>query len=162
MLCESPLGTLSAEESCEWERSMIPRPPLHRITRTADFHLIDGSGTIFVARAFELAHACLVEFLATQQLGLERMLRSEVAPMPIVQAQCDFHAPLRAGETVGVELRCEKVGDTSITLEFTARVDGAPRFTVRQVHVTIDPTTGRPITVPDAIRQAFASPRATV
>lgn len=136
---------------------MIPRPPLHQHAALADLHLIDGSGTIFVGRAFELAHACLAGFLAHQSLGLERMLHNEVAPMPIVQAQCDFHAQVRIGERIDIELRCEKIGDTSITLEFTARVNGVPRFTVRQVHVTIDRAGGRPITVPDALRRAFAS-----
>ncbi len=141
---------------------MIPRPPIHRISRLADFHMIDGSGTIFVARAFELAHACLAEFLAAHNLGLDRMTRGETAPMPIVQAQCDFHAPLRVGEQIELELRCEKIGETSLTIECTARVHGAIRFTVRQVHVTIDSATGRPITVPAVIRQAFSPTRATV
>lgn len=140
--------------------TMIPKPPLHTYELLLNLHMVDASGTIFVGRAFEVAHACLAEFLAAANLGLDRMIRGEIEVAPIVHARCDFRAPTRVGERLVVELRCEKIGDTSFTLEFRACVNGEIRFIVSQVHVVIDAATKQPVSVPVAIRQALASPHA--
>jgi acyl-CoA thioesterase FadM len=76
--------------------------------------------------------------------------------LPLVHAEADFHAPIRLGQEVHVDLTLASTGTSSfrVTSRLTA-ADGTPFATVRTVHVCVAPRTLRPIPLPDAMRSAF-------
>jgi acyl-CoA thioester hydrolase len=87
-----------------------------------------------------------------------------VHTLPVILAaiQVDFRSPIQFGESVGIGTRVDWIGTTSLSMshQMTADADGTDERVVADastVLVAYDYEGERPIRVPDAWREAFAS-----
>jgi acyl-CoA thioesterase FadM len=74
---------------------------------------------------------------------------------PAVNVTVDLLSPMRMEDDVSIAIT-PVFGDTSITFEATGAVDGTTTFTGSLTMVFVDTTTDEPVTIPEAIRDAFA------
>lgn len=73
-------------------------------------------------------------------------------------AACDYLGSARFEDTIHIEARVTKIGNTSITSQFEIRSDdGQPLARATLTSVCVDPTTRRKARVPDTFRNAVAS-----
>jgi acyl-CoA thioester hydrolase len=77
----------------------------------------------------------------------------------VVETSCSFHRPLSFPDTVDAALRVAKIGNSSVAYEIALfrRDDEIPAATGRFVHVWVDRSTQRPVSVPPRIREALAA-----
>ena len=123
------------------------------------FHEVDRAGVLFFAHLFRHAHDAYEAWLASRGVTLGELAEGRPCRLPLVHAEADYLAPLRHGEEIGVTLAVEVVGDSSFTLACELRgPDGGLRARVRTVHVAVDPTTERPMSLPVSLREVLASP----
>jgi 1,4-dihydroxy-2-naphthoyl-CoA hydrolase len=120
------------------------------------FHDVDAAGIVFFARIFQYAHDAYEVWLRSVGFPLDSPFLERDYGLPLVHAEADFHAPIRLGQEVHVDLTLASTGTSSfaVTSRLTAS-DGTPLATVRTVHVCVAPRTLRPIPLPDAMRSAF-------
>jgi acyl-CoA thioester hydrolase len=75
----------------------------------------------------------------------------------VVETSCRYLAEIGPGDVPVLGIRLEKAGTSSIRYEvgfFTG--DTGPAAIARFVHVYVDPTTRRPVPIPDVVRDALA------
>ena len=78
--------------------------------------------------------------------------------MPLLAAaELNYRAPIEWPASISVELSCERLGNSSITIGHRIVDPKNPQklyCDCRTVLVWADPTTGKPVPLPDAIRKA--------
>ncbi len=113
----------------------------------------DPAGVVFYPRLIMLAHEVVENLIRHSAIGWNAWFASPTYAVPIRRSEADFFRPMAAGQRFTARAKVEKVGETSVTfaVEFTSdQSEVAAR--VRTVHVFIDKLTGKPMTLPDAIR----------
>jgi YbgC/YbaW family acyl-CoA thioester hydrolase len=120
------------------------------------FHDVDSAGIVFFARIFEYAHDAYEIWLRGIGYPLDPPFHERDYGLPLVHAEADFQAPIRLGQEVRVDLSLTSIGTSSfkVSSRLTGH-DGVDLATVRTIHVCVDPKTGRPIPLPEAMRTAF-------
>jgi acyl-CoA thioester hydrolase len=114
----------------------------------------DASGRIHYTAAFRYFEAA--EWELFRQAGIFLRGHEKTFGFPRVSVSATFHIPLYADDELAVHIRPERVGTTSITFalevfrEQTLCISG----TVTSVFIGDQ---GRPIPVPEPIRQAFTT-----
>ena len=114
----------------------------------------DASGRIHYTAAFRYFEAA--EWELFRRAGIPLRGHQETFGFPRVSVSATFHAPLYADDEIAVHIRPERVGTTSITfaLEVFHEEILCISGTVTSVFIGDQ---GRPIAVPEPIRQAFAA-----
>ena len=74
--------------------------------------------------------------------------------MPRVSVHCDYHAPARLDDLLSIEVRLERVGNTSFTLKFDVYRGSGEEYVAqgRFVIATVSRTSFKPVRVPDELR----------
>ncbi len=98
---------------------------MYGYTTPVRFSDVDHAGIVYYPRFFHFFH------LAFEELWRERMgphayrelLDRDRVGFPAVRAECDFHAPLRFGDSARIELGISRMGGKSI--DFRYRVSNA-------------------------------------
>lgn len=82
--------------------------------------------------------------------------------MPRVSVHCDFHAPARLDDLLSIEVKLERMGNTSFTLGFdTVRdSDGEHVAEGSFVIATVSRTSFKPIRVPERVREMLEALKA--
>ena len=120
------------------------------------FHEVDSAGIVFFARIFQYAHHAYEAWMRAIGFPLEPPPPGQGYGLPLVHAEADYHAPIRLGEDVHIELGLVSVGTTSFTLRAElSSVTGTRFATVTTVHVCIDWATGLPCLLPDGFRRVL-------
>lgn len=83
---------------------------------------------------------------------------SGVGPI-LASVKCDYKIPLTYPDTIDVGTRVAALGNSSIRMEQTvvSRKHGAQAAWVESTIVVLDYAAGRPVRVPDAVREAIAA-----
>ncbi len=116
----------------------------------------DEAGFLFFGSQFRFAHAALEEFLAHLGLPIAEVLRQRSTLYPVVHAEADYRAPLRAGDRLSVRVCVRALGERSFTLGYRlVLADGREAGSVATVHAALDLATGASCCLPDAVRDAF-------
>jgi 1,4-dihydroxy-2-naphthoyl-CoA hydrolase len=122
------------------------------------FHEIDRAGIVYFATIFQYCHEAYEDLLVELVGNLEEFFRTKDWGLPLVHAEADYAQPLRLGDRVKISLRPARVGERSVTYEYTLtdEATGAPRATVRLVHacITVPGFASRPL--PDDVRAGLA------
>ncbi|MGE5505281.1 MAG: acyl-CoA thioesterase [Actinomycetota bacterium] len=114
----------------------------------------DPAGILYTPRVFDYCTEALEGFY-------REVLKSEWITMnrqhnmgsPMVHVSCDFLAPMPPALELGVEVRLEKLGTSSLTYVFTGRGrDGTEHFRARYVACITDFAAGKAIPLPAPIR----------
>ncbi len=122
----------------------------HKVT--VRLHHTDAAGVLFYGRLFELVQEALEEALGTGGLPLGELLRDGGFRLPVVHAEADYTAPVRAGDVLEVRLTFE-AGDRSLRV-VADFVDPSGRkvAAARVVHAAVAAATGTAAPLPDAVR----------
>jgi acyl-CoA thioester hydrolase len=77
--------------------------------------------------------------------------------LPVIEAHCEYRQGARYDDDVEIRTRAKKLSPVRVQFDYEAirRADGARLATGHTVHATID-LKGRPIRMPDRVRDLFA------
>ncbi len=115
----------------------------------------DASLRIHYTAMFRFFEAAETEFMRSLGFTGERFQEMGV-DRPRVNVSCDFKTQIRHDELLDISVQVARIGNTSVTLGFTAtREDGAVGASGSVTFVTISPTDGVPFPVPPELRQAL-------
>ena len=115
----------------------------------------DASQRIHFTAMFRYFETAEQEFF--RSLGLNyTSLQDLGVDIPRVSAECNYTAPITYNEMLDIEVRIERVGNSSVTLDYAARrEDGVVGANGRVTFCSVDRTTGRTIPLPQELRKAL-------
>ena len=73
---------------------------------------------MFFSRAFEFCHSAYEEWVAGFNLNNNYFNHPEIA-VPLIHTEADYLKPIKPGETITIEIKVEKIGGSSFTLNYT-------------------------------------------
>lgn len=114
----------------------------------------DATGVLYFNQLQRLALEAFEDFLISKQLPLREILEKKNFLMPIVRAESDFTAPLRIGDEVAIEVAIDKVGISSLSMQY-AFYDAMRALPVGKaliVHVCVDRATFQKIPLPEELQ----------
>jgi 4-hydroxybenzoyl-CoA thioesterase len=120
----------------------------------------DPAGIIFYPTYFRWMDAATWAFMGSVGYGPKRM-REEHLAMPLVGADCQFHAPAQHGDRCEVRSRIARFGGKSFVVEHdVVRSDGTALARGRETrvwgrHVDGPGTRMRGETIPEELKQRF-------
>lgn len=114
---------------------------------------VDANAHVFNARYLVYVDDALTDLLDEAGLGFEEDDRGG-ALMVLARTEIDFRSEAVIGDTLATTVRLEVIGNTSITFGFEIVEEGSGRQVAegKEVYVTIDTETRRPIPVPEEVR----------
>jgi YbgC/YbaW family acyl-CoA thioester hydrolase len=121
----------------------------------AKLHDIDAAGAMFFASYFRLAHDAYEDFMTAIGFGLPALIR-QGQTLPLVHSSADFLQPVRHGDSLQIQVRIARIGDTSFSIDYLFVTDqGLQAARLQTRHVLINPENRRPLTLPEPLRQAL-------
>jgi len=116
----------------------------------------DPAGYVFFPRFFEKFQAAVEDwFNIALQVDYAGIVLNHGVGLPTAHTECTFKKPCRLGEILDLSVRLMKVGSTSLTVEFIGSVAGEQRLRAQSVLVFINLEDGKPVTIPDDLREKF-------
>jgi len=126
---------------------------------TVRYFECDQQGVVFNMWYLGYFDEALGTFLAEGGLSYPELIRSGV-DVQLVHSEIDWAGPLRWGEEAVVEVRLERLGTTSLTLQFAVRAGTRPVATGRTVYVTVATDGSGKVPVPPVVAAAVGAPAA--
>ncbi len=85
-----------------------------------------------------------------------REMEADGIQLPVIEAHCEYRQGARYDDDVEIRTRAQRLSPVRIQFDYEAiRVDGVRLATGHTVHATID-RDGRPVRMPDRVRDLFA------
>lgn len=113
----------------------------------------DEAGFVFFGSYLRFAQAALEEFLAHVGLPVAQILSRRATLYPVVHAEVDCRAPLKAGDRFAVQVSVLALGERSFTLGYRlVLADGREAGSARTVHAALDPATGASCPLSEEVR----------
>ena len=126
-------------------------------TMTVRFRDTDVQGHVYFGTYFEFCDEAYSAYMRALGMPWQDMVASGV-DMFYANATCDYRGSARFEDTIHIETRVARIGETSVTAEFTIRDDAHELLaTAKLTSVCVDPATRKKVRVPDAYRQAVAA-----
>jgi len=118
------------------------------------FSHCDPAGYVFFPRFFEMLNAVCEDWF-TEQLGqnFSQMIIRQKIGQPTAYTECQFIKPCLLGENLDLAIILDRFGTSSLHLRFIGSVDGEVRLVARSVQVVISLNDGRPVPIPDGLRE---------
>lgn len=118
------------------------------------FSHCDPAGYVFFPRFFEMLQAVCEDWF-TDRLGenFSEMIIQHRIGQPTAYTECQFIKPVVLGENLDLAIILDKFGTSSLHLRFIGTVDGEVHLVARSVQVVISLKDGRPVPIPDELRQ---------
>jgi 1,4-dihydroxy-2-naphthoyl-CoA hydrolase len=119
-------------------------------------HHTDAAGLLFFADQFKLAHDAYETFMESAGFPFAPLLRSGEFLLPVVHAEADFKGMLQTGDKLVIQVRAERIGDTSFTLAYTIlRNDTELVGSVKTVHVLVSRSNMQKLPLQPRLRSAL-------
>ena len=119
----------------------------------------DPAGLVYYPVIFHYCHVAMEEFFA-ECCGIpyHRLMTDERIGFPTVNAQAEFFVPLVYGDEAEIEVQVSRIGQTSVTLEYSIKRASDTVLCARStnVHVSMNLDTRRPLPIPERYRQIFS------
>ena len=127
--------------------------------RPIRFDEVDPAGIVFFARYANFAHEAVEAFFQGLEGGYAGLIQKRRIGLPIVHLEADFREPLRYGDKLRIETRCEKLGTSSATFvhDIHNAQSGTLAATVRHVVVAVTLDSFRSCPMPDDVRAQLAA-----
>ena len=118
------------------------------------FHHCDPAGIVFYPQFFYLLHEVQEDFLA--HIGHpEHDMINACHGVPIVDLKTRFLGMCRNGDEIDIQLTLSKLGNSSIAMDYDITGNGQVRLRASGVVVYSTVPTGKPVRIPDDLRQAL-------
>lgn len=121
--------------------------------RTIYLRETDATGVLYFPEQFKLASEAFETFLQSVGFHLTNMMDTMDFLMPVVHAEANYSAPMRAGDIVEIHLTLKKEGESSFTLSsliFDAHKKQIGDVTI--IHATVSKKTYRSIPLPPMLK----------
>jgi acyl-CoA thioester hydrolase len=117
----------------------------------------DSQGVVFNANWFLFVDVAMMEFWR-RLVGGYRCLQDDFG-LEVVMAKngADFRAPAHFDDVIGVTPTIERVGNSSLRMNFAVTRDGDTLWEAFAIYVFVDATSMRPTPIPGAIRERLAA-----
>lgn len=115
---------------------------------------MDAMGHVNNTIYFRYFESARVEYMAQMGLFADPTTEHEVLPI-LARTTCDFKVPLTYPDTIIITAKTTKVGRTSFTqvYEITSTAQNCVAAVGEGIIVCVDKATGKPVPVPEDIRQ---------
>jgi len=124
--------------------------------RAVRFQDVDAAGIVFFPRVLEYMSDVYVAFLSARGVHLPRAIESGSYVIPLVHAEADYHAPMRFGDPVRVEVVALDLGRSSYQVGYRIRhEDGRMAAVGQTAHVCVGLPGWKPISIPEELRAAL-------
>jgi 4-hydroxybenzoyl-CoA thioesterase len=144
-------------------REAPPLPPeaAFTVTRLIRFSHTDPAGIVYFPEYFDMCNALIEDWLGQElELDYPTLTLKDRLATPIVHAECDFFAPSRWGERLHLALLVPRVGRSSLTYRILGHAGGKVRLEARIVVAFVHLDSGKPLPLPDGLRQKIEAYRA--
>ncbi|WP_422746822.1 acyl-CoA thioesterase [Mycobacterium sp. WMMD1722] len=116
---------------------------------------VDQQGVVFNGHYLTWFDEACTAFL--EDLGVSYpALIADGVDFQVVHTEIDYAAGVRWRDDVRIEVRCERIGTTSLTLGFTVLRGGTPAVTGRTVYVVVSTTDWSKRALPETLRMALS------
>jgi 4-hydroxybenzoyl-CoA thioesterase len=144
-------------------RSAPPLPPESAFTvvRLIRFSHTDPAGIVYFPEYFDMCNAVIEDWLGQElKLDYPTLTLKDRLATPIVHASCDFFMPSRWGDRLSLSLLVDRAGSSSIDYRIIGHAEGQVRLAARIVVALIHLDRGKPLPLPDWLRQKIEAYRA--
>ena len=118
----------------------------------------DPAGLVYYPAIFHYCHVAMEEFFAERcGISYARLMADERIGFPTVNIQAEFFVPLVYGDEADVEVSVSRVGQSSVTFEYSVRrvCDNTLCARSIQVQVAMNLDAGRAVPLPEHYRTLF-------
>ncbi len=124
------------------------------------FSHCDPAGIVYFPHYFDMFNG-LIEDWYGQELGYDyaELILDGQYGFPFVHIECDFKVPSRMGDVIDLTLLVERIGRSSLAITIVCHFDGIERLHTRMVTAMMSLKTGKPVPLPQALRDAIESYR---
>jgi 4-hydroxybenzoyl-CoA thioesterase len=116
---------------------------------------LDPAGIAYYPNLVNFLHEAFEDFFAGHVGRPYPEVYREGIGFPTVKVEMDFCSPVRYGDQVDISVAVEKVGRSSVQIRYEGSVAGSMVFRARNVAVTVDMKTFRPMELPAWLRERF-------
>jgi YbgC/YbaW family acyl-CoA thioester hydrolase len=120
------------------------------------FSQCDPAGVIFYGEVFTIAHECY-ERLLTDNNYEQELFQSDELAYPIVHTESNYFDPLRLHDNLSIQLRVEKIGNTSYTLNYKFISGDKLKAEVKTVHVCVARGSGAKNYLPERLIEILSA-----
>lgn len=127
------------------------------LRRRIDFPLVDMAGIVYYPQYWDLCHR-FFESSWPEIIGLDypTIIAKRRLGFPAVGNQCEFHAPLRYGDTVECKLWISHVGTSSLEWQYRySNQDGLLVWSAQVTTVCVGMDDLKPCPIPDDFREGL-------
>jgi 4-hydroxybenzoyl-CoA thioesterase len=124
------------------------------------FSHCDPAGIVYFPHYFDMFNG-LIEDWYTQELGYDyaKLIMGSRYGFPFVHIECDFKVPSRIGDVIDLTLLIERIGRSSLGIAIVCHRDGIELLRAHMVTAMIALATGKPVPLPQDLRDAIESYR---
>jgi 4-hydroxybenzoyl-CoA thioesterase len=118
----------------------------------------DPAGLVYYPVIFHYCHVAMEEMFSSRcGISYAQLMATERIGFPTVKVSAEFFVPLVYGDTALVEVSVSKLGQSSLTFEYSVRraSDGTLCAQSTQVQVAMNLDTRRAVAIPDKYREVF-------
>lgn len=111
----------------------------------------DAAGVLYFAEGMSICHEAYEEWLQTNGISLQTILREQKIALPIVHCQIDFLRPIFCSDLVEINLQLTRVTEHEFAIAYQVfSLSSPPRLLVKAqtYHVCINPSTRSKIALP--------------
>jgi 4-hydroxybenzoyl-CoA thioesterase len=119
----------------------------------------DPAGLVYYPVLFHYCHVAMEEFFAERcSIPYHQLMADERIGFPTVNTQAEFFVPLVYGDEAEIGVAVARVGQSSVTFEYSIRraSDGVLCARSANVHVSMNLETRRALPIPERYRTIFA------
>ena len=123
---------------------------------------VDLAGIVHYAHFVAFFEAAETEWVRSHGIEYGEFLETMGLCMPRVSIHCNYHAPARLDDLLAIEVKLERLGETSFTLGFDMYRDSDREYLAdgQFVITTVSRTTFKPIRVPEKLREMLEALKA--
>lgn len=131
------------------------RPFIH--TMRVRFRDTDAQGHVYFGNYFEFCDEAYSAYMRAMGMPWQELVKGGT-DMFYASATCDYVGSARFEDTIHIEARISKIGNTSITIDFAIRNEASALLAKATLtSVCVDPKTREKTRVPDVFREAVTA-----
>ncbi|MEA1979900.1 MAG: thioesterase family protein [candidate division Zixibacteria bacterium] len=126
---------------------------MYSVSTKVKLHYTDAAGVMFFGNYFKLIHDAYEDFLDSCGFNLGDVIDKSDYLILIVHSEADYRQPVRAGQSVNINMAVDKIKNSSFVLNYVITNEKEKKIAnLQTVHVAIDKSNGKKISLPAELR----------
>ena len=127
------------------------------VKRRINFYDCDPAGILFFAKLFEISHSVYEEMIDSFKFNMNYWNNEKFA-VPIIKTNGEYLKPLKPGDEIKINLSVTLLKENSFQLTYEwVNSGGEIAATARTVHVFVDKSKWKKVSIPDEINKKLES-----